>query len=557
MGAEWFAAALFAVHPVGVESVAWISEQKNVLSLVFYLSAAFVYLDFDSSRRKRSYGWAVAFFLLALGTKTVTATLPAALLVVLWWKNGGLRWRRDIMPLLPWFVGSAIAGATTAWVERVLIGASGSTYDLSFGERLLLAGRVIWFYLGKLVWPADLMFIYPRWDIRASSGSWLFWLVGAAGVTVALWLMRKRLRGPLAGWLFFVGSLFPALGFFNVYPFVFSYVADHFQYLASLGVIVIAAVGIAQWFASVPPPLRYAAGILCTLLVGLMVVLTNQQSRNYRDGVTLYRATLKINPACWMAHNNLAMAIAANPDAMPETLAHYAEALRLNPNNAEIHNNFGNQLLQLGREAEAIAEFETALRLDPAYLLARLNLANTFAKDPRRLPEAMRNYAEALRQFPDNAEAHFSLATTLGTLEGREAEALAEFAMTLQLQPDHAGAHAGRAEILARMPGHGPEIKTEYETALRLAPETAKTHYNYAVWLENEPGHEAEAILQYEEALRLNPNYVWAHNNLGIIFAKKREFGLARMHWEAALRAKPDDEDALNNLRLLDARTRR
>ena len=144
------AAAIFAVHPVMVESVAWISEQKNTLSAVFYLSAMLVYLEFDESRRRSRYFIALGLFVLGLLTKTVTATLPAALLVIFWWQRGTLSWKRDVLPLVPFFVLGAAAGVLTAWVERKLIGAEGAAFEISLLDRGLLAGRVIWFYLGKL-----------------------------------------------------------------------------------------------------------------------------------------------------------------------------------------------------------------------------------------------------------------------------------------------------------------------------------------------------------------------------------------------------------------------
>src|SRR5664280_1991610 len=368
-GTEWLAALIFAVHPVCVESVAWISEQKNTLSLVFYLLAALAYLDFDSGRRRGSYVLALAFFLLALGTKTVTATLPAAILVVLWWRNGTLSWRRDVRPLIPWFLMAVVAGLFTAWVERAFVGAEGARFDLSAGQRLLLAGRVIWFYLGKLVWPADLMFIYPRWDVPVAAAGWYGCLGGALAVTAALWLIRRRTRGPLAGWLFFTGSLFPGLGFFNVYPFLFSYVADHFQYLAGLGIIATVAAGVSVVLAGSPPRIRAGGRALCALLVVTLAILANRQSRMYRDGETLYRVTLARNPDCWMAHNNLASVLATFPGREAEAIAHYEQALRIKPEYAEIHYNLGIQLARLpGHESEALAQYREALRLKPEYV---------------------------------------------------------------------------------------------------------------------------------------------------------------------------------------------
>ena len=177
-------------------------------------------------------------------SKTVIATLPAAILVIFWWKRGQLSWRRDVLPLIPFFLLGTAAGLFTAWVERSLIGAEGTDFNYSIIERFLIAGRVIWFYLGKLIWPLDLIFVYPRWQV--SQTVWWQYLYPAATLlllVVLIWLSR-RWRAPLAGLLFFIGTLFPVLGFLNVYPFRYSLVADHFQYLASLGIITLVAAGI-------------------------------------------------------------------------------------------------------------------------------------------------------------------------------------------------------------------------------------------------------------------------------------------------------------------------
>jgi hypothetical protein len=298
------AAAVFALHPVHVESVAWISEQKNTLSLVFYLAAACAYLRFDEERRPKDYAWASVLFVLGLLTKTVVATLPAALLVVFWWKRGRVDWRRDVMPALPWFAVGAAAGLHTAWIERAQLGAEGADFALSPLQRVLLAGRVAWFYLGKLLWPADLTFIYPRWAIDSTSAMAYAWPVAALLVLGALWAVRKRSRAPLAAALFFVGSLFPVLGFVNVYPFVFSFVADHFAYLPSVGLIAALAAGAAAW-AGRDARLRRVAPVAAGLLLITLAALTWRQSRIYRDAPTLYQATLARNPDCYLCLNNL------------------------------------------------------------------------------------------------------------------------------------------------------------------------------------------------------------------------------------------------------------
>jgi tetratricopeptide (TPR) repeat protein len=588
--AAWMAALVFAVHPVCVESVAWISEQKNTLALVFYLLAAWVYLDFDSRRRRRSYGLALLLFLLALGTKSVTATLPAAILVVLWWRNGRLSWRRDVSPLLPWFLLAMAAGLLTVWVEREVIGAEGARFDLSAGQRILLAGRVIWFYLGKLCWPTDLMFIYPHWNVPAAAAGWYGWLGGALAVTLVFWLLRRRTRGPLAGWLFFAGSLFPALGFFNVFPFFYSYVADHFQYLASLGIIVTAASGIAVVLAGAAPWIRAGGRLLYALLVITLAILANRQSRIYRDAETLYRATLASNPDCWMAHNNLALGLANSPAGNAEAMAHFREALRLKPDYAEAHNNLAVELAKSpdrlpeaiahyeqalrirpdfamaqnnlamelaklpGRLPEALAHFEEAVRLKPNYVEAHYNLANTLAQLPDRLPEALAQYEEAVRLKPDYAEAHNNLALALAKLPDRLPEALAHYEQALRIQPDLVEAHVNLAHALAKLPGRLPEALAHYERALRLKPEWAEAHVYLAYELAKLPGRLPEALAHFESALRLKPDYVEAHNGLGIVLACQGQLAEAKQQWERALELNPNYEDARRNLDMLKKR---
>ncbi|HUL73738.1 MAG TPA: glycosyltransferase family 39 protein, partial [Vicinamibacterales bacterium] len=306
----WLAAVVFALHPVQVESVAWMTELKNTLSGALYLGACLAYLRFDAVRSRRAYALAAVLFVLALLSKTVTATLPAALLVVFWWRRGTLRWREDVWPLVPFFAIGLASGLLTAWVERTQIGAVGAAFQLTLVDRCLIAGRAFWFYLAKLAWPADLIFIYPRWHVSAAVWWQFLYPAAALALLAALWWYRTRSRAPLAAMLFFGGTLFPALGFVNVYPFVYSFVADHFQYLACLGPIALAAGGVAtlagRWrpalAAASPPPAALAGALALALPLG---VLTWNQCRQYADAETLYRTTLARNPECWMAHVNL------------------------------------------------------------------------------------------------------------------------------------------------------------------------------------------------------------------------------------------------------------
>jgi len=472
-GAAWLAAFIFALHPVGVESVAWISEQKNTLSTVFYLLAALAYLRFDRQRGLAAcatpagrsstsgltpYSLATLFFLLALLSKSVTATLPAALLVVLWWRRGRLSWERDVMPLLPWFAVGAAAGFFTSWVERTYIGAEGVVFSLTWLQHGLLAGRIICFYLGKLLWPADLIFIYPHWTVDPAAVWPYAFPLAVAALGLALWTMRRRSRGPLAALLFFVGTLLPALGFLNVYPFVFSYVADHFQYLASLGFIAAAAAAWERWF-------RRSA-LLAAALLCLLGVLTWRQARTYRDRETLYRATLERNPASWLAHDNLGI-ILAQAGRLPEAIDHFDAALRLNPGYATSYYNLANALAKTGRLPEAISAYREAVRLVPDYAEAHNNLGVALVISGQ-LSAAVAEYEQVLRLRPDHVESRFNLASILVRLN-RPAEAVPYYEAALRLRPELAEAHAGLAGALASM-GRLPEAITQYETALRLRP---------------------------------------------------------------------------------------
>lgn len=493
------ATLLFALHPVGVESVAWISEQKNTLSLVFYLGAALAYLQFDTTRRPRAFILASGLFVLALLTKTVTATLPAALLVVFWWRRGRLDWRRDVLPLVPWFVLGAVSGLVTAHFERVLIGAQGADFDLTLVERGLLAGRVFWFYLGKLAWPADLMFVYPRWTVDPSvAGQWLFLVAALLLPGLLIW---RRWRGPLAAALLFGGALFPVLGFFNVFPFVFSYVADHFQYLASLPFHALVAAGAAtlasRW--SLPGQRWGAAGALAVLAV--LGTLSWRQCGMYRDATTLYETTLRQNPDAWLAAHNLAIIYTAT--GHPEKALPLAEkVLRLRPDYALAENNVGDDLFRLDRAAEAIPHLERAIALQPNYAVAHCNLGLALAATGRT-KEAIGHFATAVRLDPTYAEAELDWGIGL-MLTNHFAEAVPHFDRAIALAPDAPDYRKTYGRALAQA-GRYEAAAAQFDQLVRLTPRSAEAHLFLAQAL-RQLGRRQEALAHYTEALRLDPS---------------------------------------------------
>jgi tetratricopeptide (TPR) repeat protein len=543
----WLAGLVFALHPVCVEAVAWISEQKSTLSGVFYLGAALVYLRFDQSRRHGQYFWALGLFVLALASKTVTATLPAALLVVFWWRRGRLDFRRDLRPLLPWFALGAAAGLFTAWVERTYIGATGADFALTWTERVLLAGRAICFYAGKVVWPVNLIFTYPHWRIDAGVWWQYRFPAGVLAAAIGMGLVARRQRGPLAGFLFFTGTLFPVLGFFNVYPFIFSYVADHFQYLASLGIIVPLCALIVRKTPSWDAPWVRA---LSPLLLLTLAVLTFRQAGTYADAETLYRATLARNPASWMAHTNLGVALADQPSRLPEAIAEYQAALRLKPDDAQTHADLGNALAQIpGRLAEALVEFRTALRLKPNLVQTHNDLGVALSQIPGRLPDAVAEFQQALRLKPDYAEAHDNLGVALTQMPGHLPDAIAEFQAALRAKPDYADAGSNLARALAQVPDRLPDAIAAYQTALRADADNAETHNNLGFALSQMPGRLPEAVAEYQAALRIKPDYADAHHNLANALSQipgRLPDAIAEL--QTALRFSPGDPEMHNDL---------
>lgn len=407
------AGAIFALHPVQVESVAWISELKNTLSGCFYLSALLFYLRFDQRRARRSYWLALGLFLLGLMSKSVIATLPAALLVLFWWQRGRLSWKQDVRPLLPFFGAGIGAGLFTAWMEHAYIGAQGEAFDLSLGARLLVAGRVFWFYLFKLFWPAKLTFIYPRWEISGAIWWQYLFPLAALGLVAVCWLVRKRTRAPLAALLLFGGTLFPVLGFVNVYPFIYSFVADHFQYLGSIAIITLCAAGLTLLLerSKVPPsPVGYA---VILSLVSPLALLTWRQARMYRDPKTLYETTLERNPDCWMAHNNLSVILLAKGE-IEAAMAHSEKALAIRPDDYQPHLSLGDALMRKRQYEEAIGHYEKALALKPDYVEAHTNLGSAFLAQ-RRFADAIAEYEKTIALRPASLYANNNLAWLLAT----------------------------------------------------------------------------------------------------------------------------------------------
>jgi tetratricopeptide (TPR) repeat protein len=520
----WLAALVFALHPVHVESVAWIAEQKNTISLVFFLAAALAYLRFDETRRPSHYLAALALFVLSFLSKSVTVTLPAALLVALWWKRGTLGWRRDVCPLVPWLLLGGGAGVFSSWVERRFLGAEGPAFDLSIPERILVAGRATLFYLGHVVFPWNLNFVYPKWRLdSASHYQWLF-PVAAAGLLVVLLALRRRARAPAAAYLIFVGTLFPVLGFVNLYGDLYSYVWDHWQYLPDAAPLALGASALALAWGRLPLAMQ-RTGTLGACILGLLLAsLTWARCGVFHDKETLYKATLIRNPGCWMAENNLAIYLKES-GRLPEAIVHYEKALQLDPERPDIIlNNLGIALADAGRLADAVDHYREALKVRPDNVDAENNLGVALATSGR-LGEALTLFEDVLLRKPDRNDVRGYLARGLVTelkhnpdhpeivhydlgiafsQQGRTSEAIEQLEQAVRLRPDYAEAQndLGIAQANA---GHLVEAVVNFRAVMRLRPDAAEAHLNLAEALQA-AGQTDEASDEYQRAIRLDPS---------------------------------------------------
>jgi tetratricopeptide (TPR) repeat protein len=420
----WIAAALFAVHPVHVESVAWVTERKNVLSGTFYLSAALVFL------RRGPYAAVVALFVLSLLSKSVTATLPVGLAIALWWRDGRVR-AADVWLLAPLVVLGIGAGLLTAAMERSRVGAVGAYWNQTLVERCLIAGRGLWFYAGKLLVPWPIAFNYERWTIDARDVVQWTWPAAALAVGVGAW---RAGRGPAAALAFFAVTLAPALGFVNVYPMRYAFVADHFQYLASIGVLAMAGAGLARWGLPAAMPVAVVLG-----------ALTAWQCRAYADVATLWTDTLAKNPRSVLALQNLGT-IEYGRRNFPGALALYQRARDVEPDQPDVWNSIGLVQAQTGDRDGAIRSLETALRYDPKHAEAARNLGAVLAAAGRR-DEAIAAYERAIAASPGMVEAREDVAVLLAK-SGRLADAEAQLREALRLTPDSARARAILSEVL-------------------------------------------------------------------------------------------------------------
>jgi tetratricopeptide (TPR) repeat protein len=492
----WFASAIFALHPVHVESVAWITERKNVLSLFFCLLSAAAYFKyaFDSDekltkgRRETFYQLSIFLFLCGLASKAVMCCFPVLLLIILWWKRGRII-LKDIRDLSRFFVLGLGWGLFIVWWENKYLGTSKVEFDLSAIERILLASRALWFYLGKLFYPVGLTFSYPKWNIEETNPLHYTWLFLCLVTIWCIWHWREKLqRGPAAAIAFFVIALSPMLGFFSLYTFVYTYVADHYQYVASIGPITLF---VSAGCIAVNRLGKYANGISVASIALILLILgtlTWRQCQIYKDRETLWQDTIQKNPDSFMAHLNLGTEY-YRQNRLDEAISQLKQGLKLSPDRAKAYNSLGAVFLKKGNLDEAVSYFRLALQVKPDYVGAYNNLGLAFYEQSR-FSEAINYFQRALQIAPEFAEAYNNL--------GRTYQSQGDFDQAMHY----------------------------YSEAIRIKPGYAEAHYNLGLLLEQK-SRLGEAIQEYIKALEINPDFAQAKDAL-VAARSKMRFGNIR-----------------------------
>jgi tetratricopeptide (TPR) repeat protein len=477
----WLAGAIFALHPVQVESVAWITERKNVLMGFFFLVTLLAWIAFVGERTKRPwpfYALALVLCMLALLAKSTACTLPGALLLILWLTKTPIT-RQRLIQIVPFVVLSIGMGLLAVWWERYHQGTTQTVFPfLTPIQRILVASRAVWFYLSKLIWPSNLTFIYAKWNISPAHLLDYTWLLAGIVACAAIYFLRRYVgRSVEVAAAFFVITLSPVLGFIMLFTFRYTFVADHYQYLACIGPIALFSAGIASLADMLK---QYRGPILATALfaVASLGALTWRQAAMYGDIETLWRTTLARNPECWMAHTNLGIVL-LQKGQLNDGIAHYRAALQMQPDSWDAEYNLGTALVAKGEVDEAILHCDRAVAMQPNDPDAQVSLGDALLQK-RRVEEAMVHYHKAIALRPDYFLAHYGLARA--SLEKGELDtAVQHCRAALFIRPDDADCHTVLAVALDQQ-GETAEAIHQYEKAVEISPKSISPLTNLA-WL--------------------------------------------------------------------------
>jgi tetratricopeptide (TPR) repeat protein len=548
-----FVAALFALHPLRVESVAWVAERKDVLSGLLFMLTLGAYVRYARRPFSMNRYLTVLFtFALALMAKPMVATLPFVLLLLDYWPLGRTRWAaavvagpnvtatlgRLLKEKVPFFVLTAVSSVVTFAGRRTDM----SLVRVPLGLRIANALLAYVGYIGKMFWPTRLAVFYPL-HAGLPVAAALAAGAGLVAVTAAVvWAAsRKRSRWLVTGWFWYLGMLVPVIGLVQGAG---EAMADRFAYLPLIGVFIMLG-----W--SVPDRVlerrivKVMACVVAVAVLAVCAVLSRIQVGYWKNSETLFRHALDVTRDNWLAHCDLGSAL-ARAGKFEDAMGHFKQALQIKPEFAEAHYNLGLALVQLGKVPEAIGHWEQALRIKPDYAEAHYNLGLAVVQQGK-VQEAIGHWEQALRFKPDYAIAHDNLGLALAQL-GKVQEAIGHYQQALRIKPDYAEAHYNLGKVLGR-DGKHQEAIAQYEQALRFKPDYAEAHYSLGLALV-QLGKVQEAIGHWEQTLRIGPDHAEAHYNLGLALVQSGKVPEAIGHWEQALRIKPDYAVAHYNLGL-------
>jgi protein O-mannosyl-transferase len=504
----WWGGLLFAVHPVMVESVVWISELKNTLSLVPFLLALGLWIDYEEQRRGRDYWLALVLFLIAMLGKSSTTMLPVVILLYAWWKKGSLAWH-DLKTSAPFFVLSLLVVALGMWLQHYhpVLPTMLTATPLS---RMATVGWEILFFFSLCVFPVGLLPIYPDGLVTIPSAvDFLPWLL-LVGLFYGSWINRATWgRHVLLGAGFFVLNLVPALQYILNNATTMNWSMDHLVYLPSIGLIGLAVAGLGQLEMTLPPPVRSCVVVVAVIITALLSLECHSYATLFGDSEKLWTYALQRNPGSWMIRQNLGDALLERR-RFPEAVDQYSAVIKSNPYYDAAHLGLGNAFDHEGRDSDAIREYAKATKANPALFRAYAELGNVLLRT-HRFPEAIDQFEKALQLDPVDARTRSNLGVALSRL-GRISEAGEQFETVLQLDPDNAEARSNLGVALART-GRMTEAGEQFETVLQLDPNDAEAHNNLgSIFLL--AGRFPEAIDQYQAAVRLKPDFVEARKNL-------------------------------------------
>jgi len=519
----WLAGVFFAVHPVAAASAAWITERKNTLPMALYLLSLLAYLRYDERGARRAYCLSILWFLLALLAKTSVVMLPAVLLMCAWWRRGKIA-RRDVLRSLPFFGLALALGLATVWFQQHNVIRHQIVRPEGWASRVAATGWILGFYLFKALVPVGLCAAYPRWDVSAASPvAYLPLALIAIGFAV-LWARRKSWgRGPLFAMGYFVITLLPVLGIVNMSFMKFSFVADHFQYAALIGVIAFAAGVLARAASAAGLPGR-AGTFAAAGCVVVLAVLTWDRARLYADEQQLWRDNIAKQEGSWLAWNNLGD-VCFRAEKRDEAMDCFKRSIALNPKYAVAWHNLGRVNALSGKPDEAILDYSKAIDLMPDFSSAYNGRGNVLFH-AGKYDLALKDYEKAIALTPHYADAYNNLGN-LRVGQGRFADAIRDFDEAVRLNPDFAAAFNNRAKAYVQIGQFEPALR-DCERAISLEPANAEFFNSRGVVYQHLNEYEL-AVRAFDGAIALKPDFANAYANRAIAHYQLKDFDKA---WE-------------------------